>query len=700
MSTNKPAPKEYQVEKVLDYRKSTTTGQDEYLIQWKNYPPSENSWEPELNLNAATLQEARRVKVAWHLRETLLQGVLAQSQANNNNAAAPANNDVAIKEENSDDNNYDTLASKVDLHEITSTRQNRRILQRIIQNDVDLTQLFIVEADDEENRRYDGLHSGNNFVPSVTTTSSSRGRRSRRTNNNNNNNSSSKSDDMGWLGYFIGKSHTLTNLHIGSLLKGEEHIEPFWTGIQQNRSITSLRFGGCNLLRGNILNKLDPFFRYNGKLTKIELTECTLGMNGAKQFAHALGECTLKKSLRVVRLDDNDLTDRGLKKIIAALELHENIEALTISDNNVGREGCRALGRYLTFTSGVLQDLNLSYNRIDDEGLTMLVDGLGATTIGSDGGVRNCALKQLCLTGNSSISSSGLRTVTSLMTTPTCQLEQLWLYHMNIGDEGAAVLADGLAKNKSLRKLWFNPATCGITSTGWDRFDTVLCDTTTINNTYLSNHTIELIGKHYTNYSESDDQILESVRSCLYFHNSKPFQSNPKKITYLKIFVHHENMRMDPLFEWKLKFFPIMVTWFANVGKAWGGQVAQNTKLSCIFQFVRGMPFHFGNNSGLAVQAREADLVSTRKRRRGRYHACSSLASLGREQRKKMREGRTRVFAIGDSVKLDNFISAGVAVVKNVTYAQGWKPVYQVQFANGEVWGGVGADALSEVTQV
>ena len=692
---------EYEVEKVIDHRKSTTDGHghdDEYLIKWKNYPHSENTWEPESNLNSIALQEARKLKQDREL-EYLVDALAARAAANNT-VSSSSSSDVG-----SDNYQYDTLASKVNLHEITSTRQNRRILKRIIQNDVDLTQLFIVEEHDEENRRYDGLDSRNNFVPSVVTTSSSTtsssGRRSRRrntrTNDDNNSSSTSKADDMGWLGHFIGKSHTLQNLHIGSLLKGEEHIEPFWTGIQQNRSIQSLRFGGCDLLRGNILEKLHPFFRYNGNLVKIELAECTLGINGAKQFSRALGECTHKGSLRCVRLDDNDLTDRGLKRIIRALSLHENIEGLTVSDNNVGREGCRALGRYLTFMSSKLKDLNLSYNRIDDEGLSLLVDGLGATTIDTDEEVHNCALKQLCLTGNASISSAGLRTVTSLLTTPTCNLEQLWLYHMNIGDEGASVLADGLAKNKSLRKLWFNPATCGITSTGWNRFATLLCDATTINNTYLSNHTIELIGKHYTNYAPSDDQIPHGIRRHLRLHNH--VQLTTKHIAYCKIMKHHEHMRMDPFFEWKLKFLPIMVTWFTNVRKLWDGPETQSRELSNIFQFVRGMPFYFGNNSGLAVQAREeACLLSTRKRGRGRHHACSSFVSLGREQRKRRKGGRTRVFAIGDSVKLDNFCTADVAVVKNVSY-EGWKPVYQVQFANGEVWGGVGADALSEVIE-
>eukprot|EP00574_Skeletonema_japonicum_P011925 CAMPEP_0201730436 /NCGR_PEP_ID=MMETSP0593-20130828/22184_1 /ASSEMBLY_ACC=CAM_ASM_000672 /TAXON_ID=267983 /ORGANISM="Skeletonema japonicum, Strain CCMP2506" /LENGTH=720 /DNA_ID=CAMNT_0048222987 /DNA_START=154 /DNA_END=2312 /DNA_ORIENTATION=- len=720
MST-KSAPEEYEVEKVIEYRKVPSNsnningsgGHDEYLIKWKNYPPSENSWEPESNLNPAALKEARKFK-----------GCLlnTSSDVSTNVASSSADGDVVSMENESDDtttNNYqyDTLASKVDLHEITSTRQNRRILNRIKQNDVNMTQLFIVEEHDEENRRYDGLDSGNNFVPSVTTanptSSSSRRRRTRnnnQTNTNNNNTTCSnncKADDMGWLGYFIGKSHTLQNLHIGSLLKGEEHIEPFWTGIQHNRSISSLRFGGCDLLHGNILEKLHSFFRYNGKLTKIEFTECTLGFHGADQFARALGECSSHtQSLRCVRLDDNELTFRGLKLIIGALSRLENIEALTVSDNNVGREGCRALGRYLTFASGKLKDLNLSYNRIDDVGLVSLVDGLGATTMDGRGGVFNCALKQLCLTGNSSISSVGLQAVTSLMTMPTCNLKQLWLYHMNIGDEGASVLADGLVKNKSIRKLWFNPATCGITSKGWNRFASMLCDSTTINNIYLSNHTIELIGKHYTNYAESEDQIPDVIKSCLYFHNHRQKIMSTKSIAYCKIMVHNDDIKMDPLFEWNLKFLPMMVTWFANVYKEWEMPVVQRTKLFCIFQFVRGMPFYFGNHSGLAVQAREkARLSTTRKRGRGRYHVCSVFASLDREQPKKMRGGPARVFAIGDSVKVDMQVFAigdsvkvddsSVAVVKNVTLkGKGWKPVYEVQFANGQVWG-VGADALS-----
>ncbi|KAL7437997.1 hypothetical protein ACHAXM_006946 [Skeletonema potamos] len=765
--------KEYEIEKVINHRRNTFTGFNEYLIKWKNYPSSENSWEPESNLNSSALEEARRkflqqtttnTKKKTKRHPPLFAGRLVAATT-----PSSRNND-----DDDDDEHYyhyyDTLAPTINLHDITSSRQNRRILQRLIQNDVTLTQLFIVEEHDEENRRYDGLNSGNNFIPSVisilpssstttTLSSSSRsGRRrrgattttsSRRRNNNNNscdttNNNTTKADDMGWLGHFIGKSHTLQNLHIGSLLKGEQHIEPFWTGIQHNRSISSLRFGGCDLLLNtngrNILDKLQFFFRYNGKLTKIEFTECTLGNAGAKSLSIALQECTNKGSLKCVRLDDNDLTDRGLKLIIRALSLHKNLEGLTISDNNVGREGCRELGRYITSSSkwrNKLKDLNLSYNRIDDEALSLLLlveeEGLGGSTITTaiddddDDTTTNtnydeeeevpnyCALKQLCLTGNSDITYEGLRTVTSsLLSKPYCNLEQLWLYHMTIGDEGASVLAEGLVTNTSLRKLWFNPATCGITSHGWNKFNQVLCDTSTINNTYLSNHTLALIGKHYTNFTPSGDQIPNAIRKSLRLHNY--IQLSTKEIAHCKIMKHHKNMRMDPFFEWKLKMLPVVVSWFANVRKLWDGPETQRMELSSIFQFVRGLPFFFGSESGLAVRAREVMMIMMeedgeeaarlvlRKRNRGRYHPpssfASSLGSSGRGGDRKKRRGG-RLFAVGESVvvKLDG-IFTDVAVVKSVVSHEGWKPVYQVQFANGEIRGGVGADALSEVIEV
>lgn len=46
--TEVEGPEEYEVEKILEQRR--VNNQTEYLIKWKNYPESDNQWEPAKNL--------------------------------------------------------------------------------------------------------------------------------------------------------------------------------------------------------------------------------------------------------------------------------------------------------------------------------------------------------------------------------------------------------------------------------------------------------------------------------------------------------------------------------------------------------------------------------------------------------------------------------------------------------------------------
>ncbi|KAJ6259180.1 hypothetical protein Dda_6078 [Drechslerella dactyloides] len=48
---------EYEVEKILDHRKNPETLANEFLIKWKDYPPEEDSWQPEDNISPELVRQ-------------------------------------------------------------------------------------------------------------------------------------------------------------------------------------------------------------------------------------------------------------------------------------------------------------------------------------------------------------------------------------------------------------------------------------------------------------------------------------------------------------------------------------------------------------------------------------------------------------------------------------------------------------------
>ena len=225
-----------------------------------------------------------------------------------------------------------------------------------------------------------------------------------------------------------------------------------------------------------------------------------------------------------------------------------------------------------------LKDLDLGYTSIDDNSLQTLAAGLA----------NNTTLEELSLSGNRSITANGLSHLIPFLQSESCSLSSFFLYRINFGDAGAAVLTHGLGNNNSLKRLWFYPAACGMTSAGWQSFATLLCDTSSINNTYQSNHTIELIGESY-NVGSPVNQVHELVRNLLRMTEN----ANSRGIAKCKILLYHRDLDVEPVFKWDLKFLPLMVTWFEKIYRCNMLPSIFNTRcseLSVVYKFIRGMP--------------------------------------------------------------------------------------------------------------
>ena len=427
---------------------------------------------------------------------------------------------------------------------ITSSRQNEEIIWGLDSNH--LHALWIVAEDDE----YETTNTRHGYFQVR------------------------EGDDLEWLGRFIGQCTSLITLEIGDFPGDADQINKFIEGINRNRSIQYLTIEhDCG---NEMFEELCVFFLNNKNIGNLTLQHFDIDHESAGKLASTICDVPLK----YLTLRRNELSNEGFETIVTAASGGQSqITNLCVALNSVGQVGCTTLLRSGALNK--LKDLDLSDNNIDDNSLQTLTAGL----------VNNTTIEQLSLSGNQSITSNGLRYLVPFLQSESCPLTDFYFYYNTFDDSCAAVLAHGLGRNKSLKKLWFNPATCRMTSNGWQSFATLLCDTSSINATYQSNHTIELIGES-CDVGSPVNQVHKRVRDLLRMNANV----NSRDIAKCKIFLSHRDLNVEPMFEWGLKFLPLIVTWFGKIHDIYifmlEGHISCThcSELSVVYTFIRGMP--------------------------------------------------------------------------------------------------------------
>ena len=322
-----------------------------------------------------------------------------------------------------------------------------------------------------------------------------------------------------------------------------------------------------------------------------------IGDDGVAALASGLR--SIGPSLKTLGLHDNSIGNEGLLALVTALESCTSLEELDLSDNDfsLATAGLRSLSDWIQSNQMDLKWLNFESCGINDEGLQAL-----------SGAARYC--KDLQLAGNGSITPLGLRHLSNSLQSVSCHLENLYLGRMNIGDDGAEVLARGLIGNKSLRCLHLrdDEEDIGITRAGWSAFSAALCDTSTVNNTYISNHTVQ--GLWFDWEEDFEDEDVDPARDIdediiLYLQLNK---EHPQYAARCKILMKHRHLDMEPLLHWGLKFLPLAVAWFERSKECTtltiydedldsrrlvleeSDETFQSRELTAMYEFVRGMP--------------------------------------------------------------------------------------------------------------
>jgi len=241
-----------------------------------------------------------------------------------------------------------------------------------------------------------------------------------------------------------------------------------------------------------------------------------------------------------------------------------------------------------------LQSIKLKSCNISDEQLRSIVEA----TRGHD-------LVDLILYGNS-IGDSGCETLATLLGDNNCNLQSLSLTrNYNLSNNGAIAIVSSLANNTTLNKLYIQNYSIN-TRVAKDVFTELLCNTSSIMDTYHSNHTLHTV---LAPDSHTFDSLLKLNKG-----------TNKRHVAIKKILKYHPNIDMTPLFELdmkegeqNLKGLPYVIALFGvgatEVSVEYNRDNIQARKLSAIYQFAQAMPLMFMPRSHVKVD--------DKKRKRG-----------------------------------------------------------------------------------
>jgi len=378
--------------------------------------------------------------------------------------------------------------------------------------------------------------------------------------------------DYSRLGKYIAENTQVKHLDIYSngikLRRGDEYFEKtkyddFFNGLKSNSSVSKVTLH-CN---GNVIigwhtngtifdagffhEVLKTYQENNEHITSLEIIMADL-RNGGE---HAITE-TLQRCANIKELDINNIVMGGVLWTANCRQLLEPV--------------VEAVRGHLS-----IENLSLQYNQIR---------------------TAECEL------------------LATLLEDPNCNLRSLNLHGNIIDNEGASYIVNSLTNNTKLRRLFLG--NCSFRQTVVEgAFSIVLCDTSSVNSTYSSNHTFYSLSfaEHaYTRYT------LPQVACSLQMNRNK----NKSHVAIMKILQYHPSIDMSPLFkldteedEQSLKGLPYVVDWFERASEttvidrlerasreaakvclsydSWnelGNYEIDRRKLSSIYQFAQAMP--------------------------------------------------------------------------------------------------------------
>lgn len=236
------------------------------------------------------------------------------------------------------------------------------------------------------------------------------------------------------------------------------------------------------------------------------------------------------------------------------------LTAVDISDiqHDDMREGWVHLFNALRSPNCSLRDLNMKRSGLDDDLVALLSNSL----------LHNRGVRRLNLHGNTSVSSSGWEPLSRVFRCPAV-LEKVDLGQNRFDDGVLVSFANSLTRNSELKELYLDIDVEEVDKSTLDTFMDVLCNQSSLMDTYGSNHVLQRLYNPDEQWLDDDGNDIEPesllpprLVSLLRINREGSRADAARRKIIMVHFSDHRGIRH--FFSMKLKVLPHAIAWMAK----------------------------------------------------------------------------------------------------------------------------------------
>jgi len=331
----------------------------------------------------------------------------------------------------------------------------------------------------------------------------------------------------------------------------------------------------------------------------------SLGLKGVRRSTTPAGWSSFfvslqRNGIQLVKLNISltSIGDVGLAALGQLLNTMSTLRTLMMiniftghSFDNLTPHGWQTFFTSLQETNSNLVNLFLGSNKIDNHGMELLMRRLVSNMI---------SLKHLSLRYSDLVSPTGWQALTGYLQSPNFALETLDLEGNNINDDIVTAFTSALVHNKTLEQIHLYQEVDSdsdydadvnnelITERGWEAMSTLLCNKSSILDTYISNHTLHKVGDNHEEMNLPDDLV-----SYLELNENK----DKAEVARQKILQTHfstednESSNMQEFLDMELEVMPTAIAWIGRTTQTgWSGTCASGSSLSLTYNLMRRVP--------------------------------------------------------------------------------------------------------------